>query len=228
MSSLHNLSADLITEILSHLWDKQDFLNVFLVCTTFHRCAEPLLYREYVNTKTCKDKIPFKPFMRQMIKRPDLALHVKRIELRPWAVRYQMHVHRYKPPPISTEDICLFLNTAQKVGIIEVTPLNNKENLDPIPVFETEMKEWLYADEATFVNDDFDKSLSFDEKWIQALRLGIEDAQVILIFALLPGLEEIFLRGMPPGSLPWERLVHAKKLQSLKRFSACPLYREFE
>lgn len=28
---------------------------------------------------------------------------------------------------------------------------------------------------------------------------------------------------MPPNSPPWDRLVHAKKLQSLKRFSACAL-----
>jgi hypothetical protein len=44
-----------------------------------------------------------------------------------------MYVLGYKPPPIPTEDIYLFLNAAQKVGIIEGTPLNNKENLDPIP-----------------------------------------------------------------------------------------------
>ena len=160
--------------------------------------------------------------MRRIIERPDLALHVKRIELRSWAVRYHMHVLGYKPPPISTEDICLFLNAAQKAGIIEDTPLNNKENLDQIPVFKPDV-EWLDANVATFANNDFDKSLSFDEKWIQALRFDIEDAQVILIFTLLPRLEEISLRGMPPSSLPWDGLVYAKKLQSLKRFSACAL-----
>ena len=131
MSNLHDLPAELIIEILSCLWVKQDFLNVFLVCRAFHRCAEPLLYCGYVNTKAYRDEIPFKPFMRRMIERPGPPLHVKRIELRPWAVRYQMHVLGYKPPPISTEDICLFLNAAQKAGIIEGTPLNNKENLDP-------------------------------------------------------------------------------------------------
>ena len=88
MSSLHGLPAELIIEILSYLWDKQDFLNVFLVCRTFHRCTEQLLYREYVNMKAYRDEIPFKPFMRRMIERLDLTLHVKRIELQPWAVRY--------------------------------------------------------------------------------------------------------------------------------------------
>ena len=115
-----------------------------------------------------------------------------------------------KPPPISTGDICLFLNAAQKPGIVEGTPLNNKENLDQIPVFKPDVEKWLDADVATFVDDDFDKSLSFDEKWIQSLRLDIKGAQVILMFALLPRLEEISLRGMPPSSLPWEKLVHAK------------------
>jgi hypothetical protein len=175
MSSLHDLPAELIIEILSYFWDKQDFQNVFLVWRMFHRCAEPLLYREYVNTKAYRDQIPFKPFMRRMIERPDLALHVKRIELRPWAVRYQIHVLGYKPP-ISTEDICLFINAAQKAGIIKGTPLNNKENLDQIPVSKPDVEVWLDADVATFVDDDFDKSLSFDEKWIQALRLDIEGA----------------------------------------------------
>ena len=90
------------------------------------------------------------------------------------------------------------------------------------------MEEWLGADVATFEDDDFqltrgDQSLSFDEKWIHPLRLGIEDPQVILMFALLSRVEEISLRGMPPSSLPWERLMQAKKLQSLKRFSACAL-----
>jgi len=103
-----------------------------------------------------------------------------------------MYMLGYKPPPISTEGICLFLNTAQKAGIIEGTPLNNMENLDPIPVLEPDVEVWLDADVATFVDDDFDRSL-FDEKWIHALRLGIEDAQVILMFALLPRLEEISL-----------------------------------
>lgn len=96
--------------------------------------------------------------MRRMIERPDLALHVKRIKLQTWAVRYQML--GYKPPPISTEGICLFLNAAQKAGIIEGTPLNNKENLDPIPVFEPDVEVWLDADVATFVDGDFDRSLS--------------------------------------------------------------------
>ena len=94
-----------------------------LVWGTFHRYAELRLYHEYINTKAYRDQIPFKPFTRRIIEQPDLALHVKRIELRSWAVRYHMHVLGYKPPPISTEDICLFLNAAQKAGIIEDTPL---------------------------------------------------------------------------------------------------------
>ena len=149
------------------------FPEHILVWGTFHRCAELRLYREYVNTKAYRDQIPFKPFMRRMIERPDLALHIKRIELRSWAVRYQMHVLAYKPPPIPAEDICLFLNTAQKAGIIEDTPLNNKENLDQIPAFRFDV-EWLDADVATFADDNFDKSLSFDEKWIQAPRLTLK------------------------------------------------------
>jgi hypothetical protein len=55
-----------------------------------------------------------------------------------------MYVLGYKPPPIPTEDIYLFLNAAQKVGIIEGTPLNNKENLDPIPALSlTWRSDWM-------------------------------------------------------------------------------------
>lgn len=60
--------------------------------------------------------------------------------------------------------------------------------------------------------------LSYDRKFCQLLRAGIEDAQAVLLLALLPNLQEIFLRGGPHdvNTLDW-RASH--KFAALRRLS---------
>lgn len=74
--------------------------------------------------------------------------------------------------------------------------------------------EHLFGDEVHF-ND-----VSYDTKFCQLLRAGVEDAQVVLLLAMLPNLQEVFLRGGPHDvkSLEW-RASH--KFASLRKLTVC-------
>lgn len=74
--------------------------------------------------------------------------------------------------------------------------------------------EHLFDDEVHF-ND-----VPYDTKFCQLLRTGVEDAQVVLLLAMLPNLQEVFLRGGPHDvkSLEW-RASH--KFASLRKLTVC-------
>jgi hypothetical protein len=62
--------------------------------------------------------------------------------------------------------------------------------------------------------------VSYDRKFCQILRAGIEDAQVVLLLALLPNIREIFMRGGPDdlNTLTW-RASH--NFESLRDLTVC-------
>ncbi|KAJ4288136.1 hypothetical protein N0V90_012153 [Kalmusia sp. IMI 367209] len=78
---LNNLSTELLTQIASYL-SQVDLLNASLVCKRLRAGTEAELFREYT---AVHKRTSFVPFLRVILKRPDLALRVRRIQLREWS-----------------------------------------------------------------------------------------------------------------------------------------------
>jgi hypothetical protein len=74
--------------------------------------------------------------------------------------------------------------------------------------------EYIYDDEVA-IND-----VSYDRKFCQLLRAGVDDAQVVLLLALLPNVREVFVRGGPydVNALAW-RASH--NFESLRDLTVC-------
>jgi hypothetical protein len=79
--SLLDLSPELLLLIASQV-HQVDLLNVSLVCKHLHCVVEPELYREYSNPRL--HVRPFLPFIKKLIARPELAKHVRKVDLHAW------------------------------------------------------------------------------------------------------------------------------------------------
>ncbi|OCL13098.1 hypothetical protein AOQ84DRAFT_385636 [Glonium stellatum] len=203
-----DLPSELIIDILSQIKRKRDLLNVSLTCKAFSKLAEPFIYRQYRNVHVLSEWISFRPFLRRIISRPDLAAHIKLVELRSWTTRLR---GPYEDEQMSQDDLSTFLVAAQQARLIEniVTPvvLNFPDSDD----------EW--DDEEDDAQDDFE-GMTFDERFCTALDLAIEDVQVVLLLSLLPNVEEIILRYLPWDHLPWDCLAGTTHgFQCLRRLS---------
>ncbi|KAH5277195.1 hypothetical protein HBI70_095320 [Parastagonospora nodorum] len=230
--SLLNLSPELLLLVASYV-RQVDLLNVSLVCKQLHFTIEPELYREYSNPRLYTRSIL--PFIKKIIERPELAKHVRQVDLHEWESfdhfyphmhngRSELDIDRYRKEELTREEYYTLAETAKCAGVINAIDTYESSSLllDKVESMSKDIAvhnspsryEHLFGNEVHF-ND-----MPYDTKFCQLLRTGIEDAQVVLLLAMLPNLHEVFLRGGPHDvkSLEW-RASH--KFASLRKLTVC-------
>ncbi|KAF2495102.1 hypothetical protein BU16DRAFT_561408 [Lophium mytilinum] len=293
MACLLDLPVELIHEIFSYISNQADLSRLSRVSRHLNAVAIPFVYETYPNGDNSAPWRSFRPFLRTIIARPDLAQLVKRIELRRWETELAhigKRTNEWHPPE---GDIDLFVNMAKKISLIAADAdaggcspeTHNIEAMGPnrVPhIGAYDQLAWdlsnIYQDEegsdqdsdvesersamelATRVDDpsDGDDSplddeeesrdlrasryraaryraarylrqkhghirLKRDKDWLRMLYSGVEDADVVLLLALLPRLQELHILGMPNTPfLYWDFILKANPLVCLKKVSFNP------
>lgn len=228
---LFAFSPELLLLVASHL-HQVHLLNLSLVCKHLHAVIESELYREYNNPLIHGRSLL--PFIRKLLERPVLQKHVRRIDLFAWTTSsvFQPYFHGVKDPgkmetlrenTLSEKDYHLCAQAARAAGVIcDIDPYETKSRLIDVAEhrsrkFERIPRPWykhLFDDGVSFWKTPYDR------KFCQLLRAGVEDAQVVLLLALLPKLQVIVLRSGPYDStaLEW-RAGH--QFASLRELTVC-------
>lgn len=233
---LLQLSPELLLCIASHL-DQIDLTNVARTCRRLQTLTESELYREYKNISSSNPS--FLPFIKRIIHHPELARHVKKLSLRPWdgldrfnpawygssglysAKGKRELFERYRKPSITEADYVMLTNAAKHTRIItDILPYESTSYLfqyaKNILISDLRLGELWY-------NRAFDpilvySELSYDRKFCQMLRAGVEDPLVVLLVGMLPNVREIHLQQVPCNrhALTWRSYHGSTKLRRLK------------
>ena len=75
-----SLPNEILLAVMSYS-SRETFYNLCLVSRLFNALAQPLLYQDYSQVNS---EVPFWPFMRTLLARPDLASRVQEIEIYSW------------------------------------------------------------------------------------------------------------------------------------------------
>ncbi|KAF2499310.1 hypothetical protein BU16DRAFT_535679 [Lophium mytilinum] len=204
MTGIPDLATEILDLIFSFLTSKSDILNTALVCKQFRDSAEPLFYHDYVHDGSDKEKAgSLTPFIRQIIKHPDLAARVKHVTLHSWTygIAEDQQV-------ISDEDLSAFVGAAREANILDptkevhqlITDAGITNLIDPDDVDWEDSPEPPEAHGDTISGHD-------DAEWIQQMQLGIEEPRIILLLAILPGIKSLSFTRLPrQGNLSWSQL----------------------
>ncbi|KAI4621810.1 hypothetical protein J4E80_004183 [Alternaria sp. BMP 0032] len=163
------------------------------------------LYKTYLN-RTAPAKAPFHLFLRTVCERPDLAAKVKRVDIRGWRSEYEVatgaawrgvtevrdvdQIEKSGPSFTSTEKSVrdsaaarfkLFVGAAVKAGIVSEPTSLSVSALKASIVWYTTLKE--------------------DGDFLRLLGRGVEDAQLVVMLALLPNMEVLNIDGLSPFPL---------------------------
>lgn len=223
ISGISNLSTELLLHIASFL-SQVDLLNISLTDKHLRGCTEPELYREYINLRAYGRS--FKPFLQRMIERPDLTRHVRRLELRWWTTLDHMNpiYGRKEYPELAADEYWFLTDAAISAGLISKVqrPGRTSELIKRVQRLladgnwnEDEMwYEYIYSPLKRI------DEVSFDNKFCQHLRAGLEDPQVALMIALLPNIREIDLVGAPYERKDLVCNAPLNQLPALRKFTA--------
>ncbi|KAL6710349.1 hypothetical protein ACN47E_009295 [Coniothyrium glycines] len=243
---LQNLSPELLLCVASFL-RQVDLLNISLTCKYLQSATEPELFREYKNTRIFGRS--FYPFIDKLIERPEICKYFQKLQFKQWETLDSLNPRFHKsssrqrrtsdeqelasriasfenecrkqPQPTEAQYVA-FTRAARKVGVItEIFPF------EPTSHVLDSAREMLAQDvdpSRFWYTHAFDKSVScrdigYDRKFCQLLRAGVEDAQIVLLVALLPNVREILFHGVPGEveSLEW-RAGH--EFSCLRRLTA--------
>ncbi|KAF9694675.1 hypothetical protein EKO04_007551 [Ascochyta lentis] len=213
------LSSELILCIASFL-EQVDLLNVSLTCKRLNEVTEPELYREYSNPRLHSRAVA--QFVRRVIRKPEIARYVKRIDIKGWETLDGLQPGNYE----ASEALSGILTTREKKiedfeRWLAQEPTENEYNrlieaakatgiIEEVFPYEAEStvisksKPMLSADVpdgSIWFTHVFDNNIASDDipqdrKFCQLLRAGIDDAYVVLLLSLLPNVREVFLRGV--------------------------------
>jgi hypothetical protein len=249
-----DMSPELLLLVATHL-RQVDLLNVSLVCKQLHFVTEPELYREYSNPRIYTRT--FLPFIRKLIERPELAKHVRSVDLHAWDMldlfspdlsndRTATEFEDMRKRSLGSSDYQALTQAAKRAGVIsKIHPYDpssrlidkaesmssanadrdtsrpcKRTHLAALHKVVTESRadiaglDYIFDDHLGFAQ------VSYDQKFCQLLRAGIEDAQAVLLFALLPNLQDIYVRGGPHeiNALEWRASHRFAALRSLTVF----------
>jgi hypothetical protein len=229
MPQLTDLSVELLLSVASFL-TQLDLLNITLTNKYLRAATEPELFREYVNR--CIYGRSFLPFIRLLLERPEIARHVRRLELKPWEtldclnpIYHQKQLDTQSMPPQPSElEYMLVTNAAKTLGIIDyIAPYELESSL--ISKANSLLKSGPESVPQPWFKDIFDSEVitsqtSYSQNFCMFLRAGIEDPYVAVLIHMLPNIREILMHGAPNDSsaLPWKLPHH--KFGNLRRLSA--------
>ncbi|KAF2103872.1 hypothetical protein NA57DRAFT_70081 [Rhizodiscina lignyota] len=196
--TLESLPAELLVEIVDFINEVSSFATLAATCKTFNRIATPFLYASYTNVRgnttgrfLLSSRYSFKPFVRTVLERPDLAALCKEVDIRHWSTLSLIGSNVWEPEPISGEELVLFKKGAVAANILD-SDIYIHENTD---------QDDSSSDE--YINSD-------DMEFETSLKKGSEDALLIIMLAHLPRLETLMFRGMPEEAykgLSWDRYL---------------------
>jgi len=233
MTCLSELSAELLLCIASFA-DQTDLLNLSLTCKCLRAVTEPELYREYNSSNSCHSRRPFVPLIKRLIERPELARHVKRLDLPPWSTLCGIesfddgepeNFPTFGGPEPSADDYDLITLAAKNAGIIKsILPYEPESRL--VKEARAQWTNPSYNRHVAFREEYlYDaivpaKDIPYGRKFCELLRAGFEDPCLVLLLALLPRVQEIKLRGTlrQLHALPWKAPMH--NFHALRTISA--------
>ncbi|KAH7069086.1 hypothetical protein BKA63DRAFT_520612 [Paraphoma chrysanthemicola] len=246
MVQLLDLSVELHLSIAAYL-RQVDLLNVSLVCKHLRATTEPELFREYRNRRLGNSH-PISKFVLRILQKPTLTRYVKSVnvkgydtldsvdpvydEINPLAPPVEdsrekkevSFMEDHAPEP-TEEEYALLVKAAINAGAITSSFSYEQESS-----IIKNVKSMLSSDaEATFPNSFytylFDDTtpmgeIPYSQRFCQLLRAGIDDAYAMLLFSILPNVDDIFLRGAmsDPTALEWPTPKHGFK--ALRRLRA--------
>jgi hypothetical protein len=226
--------SDLSTELLLHIasfLSQVDLLNISLTDKHLRGCTEPELYREYKNTSG--HGRPFKPFLQRIIERPDLKRHVRRLELRWWTTLNNMNPARKQEyPELTLDEYWSLVDAAISTGLISKAQRCGRTS-DLIKRVQRLWEDSNWNDNGMWYEYVYSPvkhidEVSFDIKFCQHLRAGLEDPQVMLMIALLPNVREIVLLDAPyeRNNLLCNAPLH--QFHALRKFTVSATYGDME
>ncbi|KAI4958425.1 hypothetical protein J4E86_004025 [Alternaria arbusti] len=204
VASFLKLPTELLDQVAS-LLPRSALRALALTSKKANVSAIDTLYKIYLN-RTAPAKAPFHLFLRTVCERPDLAAKVKRVDIRGWRSEYEVatgaawrgvtevrdvdQTEKSGPSFTSTEKSLrdsaaarskLFVGAAVKAGIVSEPTSLSVPALKASIVWYTSLKE--------------------DGDFLRLLGRGVEDAQLVLILALLPNMEVLRIDGLSPFPL---------------------------
>lgn len=241
MAQLLDLSAEIILSI-AFLLRRADLLNISLTCKRLNVTTEPALFREYRNRRL-KRSHPLSKFVLRIVKRPNLAKYVKVVDVKGWDTLDSFNPKYYevapqfeqtreakqlgfcenRDPEPTMEEYVLCTEAAKNAGIIEsIFPYEQESSVlsRAKSMLSSDLRHGTRFYTYLFDKDTPMQALSSDQKFCQLLRAGIEDPFAMLLFAILPNVGDIFLRGANSDgtALHWPRPKHGFK--ALRRLRA--------
>jgi hypothetical protein len=203
-ASLTTIPTELLDEVASYL-PHSSLLALALTSKKTNVSAIDTLYETYLN-RTPPAKAPFYLFLRTICERPDLAAKVKKVDIRGWRSEHEVvkgaawrglvedrasdRIERNGPSFSSTEQVVrgssterfkLFTKAAVRAGLITEPASLSVPALKSSVVWYTTLKE--------------------DCDFLRLLGRGVEDAQVVLMLALLPNMGRLYIDGLSPFPL---------------------------
>jgi len=203
-ASFLKLPTELLDQIAS-LLPRSALRALALTSKKANVSATDTLYKTYLN-RTAPAKAPFYLFLRTVCDRPDLAAKVKRVDIRGWRSEYEVatgaawrgvtevrdvdQTEKSGPSFTSTEKnvrdsvtarFKLFVGAAVKAGVVSEPTSLSASALKASIVWYTTLKE--------------------DGEFLRLLGRGVEDAQLVLMLALLPNMEDLRIDGLSPFPL---------------------------
>jgi hypothetical protein len=214
------LPTELLDAIAAVL-DQQSLCALVLTCKATKDSSSQALYATYIN-RDAPSKAPFHLFLRTLCESSQLAAMVRALDIRGWRSEWEaatgsswagvtkvlesdgsrssrtgpLFVSVTRSATKAPKPLKLFEETAVKLGLI-TQPLSS-------------------STPALQKSATMGSSLTKDEDFVRLLRHNVEDAQVVLMLALLPNLSKLCIDGMPPfPTLDWYHFL--KKSASAPR-----------
>jgi hypothetical protein len=232
---LLTLSTELLLCIASFLL-QHELLNVSLTCKHLQSATEPELFREYSNVS--RRRRSFLPFLRRIIRQPDLGKHTRKLSLRPWTtldaishrdvklngIMRENHderrrLGRFRCTKLTAADYTLLVEAARDNEVIrDILPFK-RSTCYPEVVNKTKS--------VSTVPPTRGGTHAFDRTFCERLRAGSEDSIVVLLIALLPNVRDIVLDGVP-GEVPALRWQPKRGFPALRTITACAIDGELQ
>jgi hypothetical protein len=220
--SLMDIPTELLDQI-TRLLPRSALRALALTSKTANKSATEVLYKVYLN-RTAPAKAPFYLFLRTLCERPELAAKVKRVDIRGWRSEYEVatgaawravtevrdvdQIEKSRPSFTSTETTIrgsatqrfqIFVKAAVEAKLITRPASLSVPALKSSIVWYTTLKE--------------------DDDFLRLLGRGVEDAQLILMLALLPNMQALRIDGLSPFPLlDWHRFL-SRSSTALRKLS---------
>ncbi|KAL1596980.1 hypothetical protein SLS60_008562 [Paraconiothyrium brasiliense] len=229
---LLRLSAELILSIAAYV-DQVDLLNLSLVCKHLKGVTEPELYREYTNIHLYNRTFP--RFLKRIIRSPDLARNVKKVDLSHWETidvfnpsflesgnvipdsdQKATEFDYARAPEPNEEDYLLYCRAARAAGVITgIAPYETNSRI--VDQARPKLSSSPVPDPVWYTH--IIKGMSYDQRFCSMLRAGLEDPVIVLMVALLPNVREMVVRGGPTDRLALEWRAPTHRFAKLRRLT---------